>query len=370
VVGQQYRRRIDEVLQRCDLAVLLDELATPADGALRGRRWHCPVPSHDDSHPSVSIYTDPTGHQRWRCWSGDDSHRGDAIDLVIAVRRYSRRDAIEWLADRLAVQPDQPAPVRRALSPPHRALPLIEPDPAVVRYVEMCERMLWTVGGAPVRRWLAARGLGEHLLRANRVGADPGRRLLPRRRGLPPGSTIAAVFPALDQAGTIRYVQARSLNPGNGPKYVNPSAELATNPRLAWTITSGPARPGLLVICEGIPDALTAAQGGYHAVAVLGSHAPDHRVAVELATTARRDGSHLIAIVDNDDAGRAWSDRLIRLLGDQGRPLAVVTPPTPGADLNDWARHDPQWTAHIHTPRFSLGQRHRVRAHGHGIDLV
>jgi hypothetical protein len=260
--GRQHCWRIDEVLQRCNLAVLLDELATPADGALRGRRWHCPLPSHEDQHPSVSMFTDRAGHQRWRCWSGEDTHRGDAVDLVIAVRHCSRRDAIEWLADRLALQPDQPAPTRRL--PPTPAPPITpsDPDPAVVRYVEMCERILWTVAGAPVRRWLAARGLEDPLLRANRVGADTGRRLLPRRRGLPPGSTIAAMFPALDHTGAVHYLQARSLNPGNGPKYLNPTAELAANPRLAWTVTTQPARPRVLVICEGIPDSLTAAQPG------------------------------------------------------------------------------------------------------------
>ena len=339
--GPQHRWRIDELLQRCNLAVLLDELATPADGAFRGRRWHCPLPAHDDHHPSVSMFTDHAGHQRWRCWSGDDTHRGDAIDLVMTVRHCSRHNAIEWLADRLDIQPDHAVPRPPPLPQMQPTHPL-DPDPAVVRYVEMCERILWTVGGTPIRRWLAARGLDDQLLRVNRVGADPGRRLLPRRRGLPPGSTIAAVFPALDQTGTVRYAQARNLNPGNGPKYLNPAAELAANPRLAWTITTGPARPNFLIICEGIPDGLTAAQAGYQAVAVLGSNAPDHNVAVELAKRARRDSSHLVAVIDNDDAGHAWSNSLKRLLGGQGHPLSIVTPPTPGTDLNDWARPRPE----------------------------
>ena len=59
---------IDEVLERTDLGRLLDELTEPAYGGLRGRRWHCPLPAHDDRHPSVSMFTDRGGHQRWRCW--------------------------------------------------------------------------------------------------------------------------------------------------------------------------------------------------------------------------------------------------------------------------------------------------------------
>jgi hypothetical protein len=374
--GQRHRWKIDEVLARIDLGALLDVLATPADGAMRGRRWHCPLPSHDDRHPSVSMFTDHAGHQRWRCWSGDDTHRGDAIDLVIAVRNCPRVDAIAWLADRLGLQPDHAAPnLRHGPTPaPPRSPPLTDPDPAVVRYVEVCERILWTVGGVPVRRWLAARGFDEQVLRANHVGADPGRRLLPRRRGLPPGTTIAAVFPALDPAGDVCYVQARSLDPGDGPKYLNPTAVLAANPRLAWTATARPPRPALMVVCEGVPDALTAAQAGYQAVAVLGSHAPDANVAGKLAARSHHDGSHLIAVVDNDDAGCTWGDRLRLLLGEHGHPLHVITPPMPGADLNDWARHDPNWTASIeaafHALRMSVGRHHRAAPAERGIDLL
>ena len=42
-VGSPGRGRIDDVLERTDLGRLLDELAEPAEGALRGRRWHCPL---------------------------------------------------------------------------------------------------------------------------------------------------------------------------------------------------------------------------------------------------------------------------------------------------------------------------------------
>jgi hypothetical protein len=367
---------IDEVLERCDLVRLLDELAEAADGGLSGRRWHCPLASHEDRHPSVSMFTNRAGHQRWRCWSGDDTHRGDAIDLVVAVRRCSHVEAVEWLANRLGIGPADD-PTRRGLrSRPRPAgpAPLTDPDPVLVRYVGACERILWTVGGSPVRRWLTERGLmDEELLRANHVGADPGRQLLPRRRGLPHGASIAAVFPALNEGGEVRYLQARRLKPGDGAKYTNPAATLAVNPRLAWTVTVRAPRADLLVVCEGVPDALTAAQAGYQAVAVLGSHAPDRNVAGQLAQRAHRDRRHLVAVIDNDDPGRAWGSRLEELLHEQGRRLTVVEPPLPGADLNDWARHDSSWTTAIseatRSERLSLGIDHRPGSLGDiGID--
>ena len=80
---------IADVLARTDLAALLDTYAEPA-GTARGKRWHCPVSDHDDSNASVTMHTDGRGHERWRCWSGDNSHRGDAIDLVMVAQRVDR----------------------------------------------------------------------------------------------------------------------------------------------------------------------------------------------------------------------------------------------------------------------------------------
>jgi hypothetical protein len=174
------------------------------------------------------------------------------------------------------------------------APPAVVPlDPAVTQYAQACERILHTSAGKPVRDWLENRGIGPDVARANHVGADPGRTRFHRRRGLPYGATIAATFPALDQAGTIRYVQARYLDPpDSGDKYDNPARNLGTNPRIHWAARVGLPRPGLLVVTEGIPDALTAAQAGYTTAAILGSQAPDATVAARLATRAHRDALH------------------------------------------------------------------------------
>jgi hypothetical protein len=220
-------------------------------------------------------------------------------------------------------------------------------DPCVTRYAAACERILWGPSGVPVRNWLHERGLGDDVLRVNDVGADPGRRMMRRQRGLPYGNSIAAVFPALDPTGNVRYLQARYLEPGDGPKYDNPAAALGSNPRLAWTRTNGPPRPGVLVVCEGIPDALTAAQAGFTAAAVLGSQAPDQSVAARLATHADRRDLAIVAVIDNDPAGRAWGQRLRDLLVGNEQELTVIEPPAEGLDLNAWALSDPAWVERL-----------------------
>lgn len=340
------RWQIADVLDRTDLARLLDDIAQPATHNVRGRRWHCPLPDHDDLRPSVTMHTDHRGHERWRCWSGDDTHRGDAIDLAVATQRLTRVEAIDWLAQRARMIPDQPLPA--LVRKPRPAGPTVVPlDPAVTRYAAACERILWSPAGRPVRDWLSQRGLHEEIVRVNHVGADPGRRMMRRQRGLPYGNSIAAVLPALDPTGNVRYLQTRYLEPGGGPKYDNPAAALGSNPRVAWTRTDAPPRPGVLVVCEGIPDALTAAQAGYTATGILGSQSPDQSVAARLATHAERHDLAIVAVIDSDPAGRAWGQRLGDLLTGHGSELTIIEPPAEGLDLNAWALDDSTWFEHL-----------------------
>jgi Toprim-like len=354
------RWRIEDVLARTDLVRLLDEYATPAAHNLRNRRWHCPDPYHDDHRASVTMHTDRRGHERWRCRSGD--HRGDAIDLMMLARRA---EALDVLAARAGLSPDRPLPPppRRRWPPPQAAV--VPLDPAVTQYAEACARILHTRAGKPVRDWLDAHAIGPEVARANHVGADPGDSAYPRRRGLPHGQTVAATFPALDQAGNIRYVQARYIAPIDGmDKYDNPAGHLGTNPRIAWVARNRPARPGILLVTEGIPDGLIAAQAGFVTAAVLGSQAPDPSVAARLATRAGRAGLHIVAITDADQAGERWAERLELLLHEHGeRPTTVV--PASGKDLNDWVLADPAWAEHV---QLGIAHSHTARLGLAGVD--
>lgn len=326
----------DELLARVDLAALLDELVAPAD---QRRRWHCPDRDHPDEHPSVTIRVGAGGVERWRCWSG--GHGGTAIDAVVAARRVDVGEAIRWLAHHSNTNPT----VRPRPAPPIAAVG--EPDPAVGRFVEHASKLLWTAAGRQQRDWLLDRGLRPEVLRANRVGADPGRRLLPRPAGLP-GGWPAVIYPALSVDGDIAYLQARYLNPPeHRSKYDNPSAHLAANPRLAWTRPIGPSRNSeLLLVCEGIADALIAAQAGITAVGVLGAAAPDRRVADRIAAAVRwaRHGRspNVVVCFDGDEAGRSGASRLVAGLTERDTEATLLTPPD-GLDLTSWALAEPDW---------------------------
>jgi Toprim-like len=330
--------RIDDVLARTDLANLLDQLAEPAMFTTRGRRWHCPLPDHDDHHASVTIHTDHRGHQRWRCWSGDTNHRGDAIDLVSVTQRLGRVDALDWLAARNGMIPDMPMPPvarRENVVRPSVETPL---DPCIIRYVEACEKILWRPTGRPVLDWLHGRGFDDDLLRANRVGCDPGRDMMQRQRGLAYGGSIGAVFPALNEQGDVHYVQTRYLNPGTGPKYDNPAGALGKNPRLAWARPVGSSQSRRLILCEGIPDALTAATMGLSSVGTLGSQACDRSSADRVAAYAFRQNMSVVVVNDKDDAGILWRDQWSHHLETSGLEAVSLEPPDADLDLNGWAR--------------------------------
>jgi hypothetical protein len=329
----------DDLLARVDLVAVLDGLS-PGTGHGRSRRWHCPSTSHEDNHPSVKVQTDSSGTQRWRCWSGGES--GTAIDAVMVARSLPVGEAIRWLNDNYA----HLEVLQRRAGPESR--PVGQPARVAVEYVARCEKLLWTGSGRPVREWLNRRGLGDHVLRANKVGADPGRRFLPRPKGLP-GGWPAAVFPALDRAGNVVYFQARFLEPPDGrDKYDNPSRQHAANPRVAWTSVpdSVEERRGVLVVAEGAPDALIAAQAGFASVAVLGSMYPDGAVADAIAGFVRDNAAAVAVCFDCDvsESGAKGASKLIGLLAERGiTDVNNIVPPA-GMDLSDWAALTDEWT--------------------------
>ena len=136
-------------------------------------------------------------------------------------------------------------------------------------------QLLWTKAGEPQREWLASRGLRPEVLRANRVGADPGRRYLPRPKGLP-GGWPAVVYPCA--------VTDRRASPTCRPATWSrrPTGPSTTTRPPAWPPTRGWRGPtrrahhdGGSSCAKAPPTRLIAAQAGFAAVGVLGATYPD-----------------------------------------------------------------------------------------------
>ena len=347
----------DDLLRRTDLAALLDDLS-PAPATRLGptARWHCIDPGHDDQHPSITMFVDRHGVERWKCWSG--GHGGTAIDALLVARGGSTADVLAELDRRAGRSPD----VGQAHLIPPRAPSSGEsrhaPDSGLLEYVTACEQILWRPAGRAVRDYLVSeRGLAPDALKANRIGADPGPAMLRRTSGLPRGGS-AAVLPTLDVDGGVAYVQARYIQAVEGrAKYDNPSSRIAHNPRIGWVTPACVKDGSHLVVCEGMIDALSAASSGTSAVAVLGATYIDDGVAREIANGAA--GREVVLALDGDHAGRSAGDSLAASLTAAGCSHRVLALPD-RCDVNTMLGRDDKWIARQLEP---TAPNHGARQH-------
>lgn len=333
----------DALLAAIELRDLADDLLGPAGADGRARMWRCPNEQHAQTGrtPPVSIFTSRRGDQRWRCHGCGEG--GTAIDLVLAIRGGSARDAMVYLAERAGhrEQPGEWHPMRRSVRARSLAPSACRDPDGLDRYVGECADRLWRPEGRGLRRWLTdVRGLPRDVLSKNRVGADLGPRVQDRPDGIPRASGI--VLPAIEQGHAV-YAQLRVPHPSpDRPRYLNPSAELATNPRLSRARPVD-TRHREVVVTEGAIDALSAAATGHRAVAVLSAAYGDEAVAVALAKLPHP----LVIAFDADDAGRAGADRLASLLEARHRPPVVLD--LGSGDLNDAMRRSDDWPAQMET---------------------
>ena len=229
----------DALLAAVDLPELADDLLGPAGVNGRARMWRCPNAQHAQTGrtPPVSIFTSRRGDQRWRCHGCGDG--GTAIDLVLACRGGTARDAMAYLAERAGhrEQPEEwrpsSRPTRSGSVPPAGCR---DPE-GLDRYVDECAERLWRPEGRGMRRWLTImRGLPRDVLIENRVGADLGPRSQQRPEGMP--RSMGIVLPVIADGHSV-YAQLRVPHPQpDRPRYLNPTSDFATNPRLSLQTTS------------------------------------------------------------------------------------------------------------------------------------
>jgi hypothetical protein len=351
----------DALIAAVDLPTLADELLGPRRGTPRSSAWPCPNPHHAQTGrtPPVSIFTSHRGEQRWRCHGCGTG--GTAIDLVMACYDTDPRHAMDLLARRVGL-PDEPPD----WSPPRRVTRQVTPVPpqgcrdhvATDRYVDECAEALHSPAGRRIRTWLnEARGLPDNILHVNRIGSDLGPRRQQRPDGMP--KAAGAVLPVIVDGHAI-YAQLRVIHPRpGGPRYLNPTAALAPNPRLAYFQPAEQHHPEVIVT-EGAIDALSAAAAGYRAAAVLSAAYPDQAIAHQLS----RLPEPLVIAFDQDDPGRAAADRLTVLLDAHQRHPVNLT--LPAADLNEAMLRSSNWPKELEG-HVNAQVRHESASLGHGI---
>jgi DNA primase len=314
-----------------------------------GAQWTGRCPFHDDHNPSFSVNPVEKLYHCFTCGAG-----GDLIRFVRETEGLDFAPAIEWLADRYGIQLEyeETAPgfdARRARR--ERLFALLESA------AKFYERYLWeSEAGAPVRAYLAERGLSEETCKRFRLGLSPGGDRLAakaRKKGYSQEELVAAglvnrrgndyyagrlVFPLADARGRVLGFGARRLAEDDPipAKYVNsPEGELFRKSSIVYGLDRARAtiaKESRAVVVEGYTDVMALHQRGLEAgVASMGTALTELQL-----RELRRLTPRLYLCFDADAAGAEATLRGMELAYRQFEEVWVVPLP-PGADPADAA---------------------------------
>ena len=311
-----------------------------------GARYMGRCPFHEERTPSFSVNAADKLYYCHGCHRG-----GDVVRFVQESENLDFVGAIESLADRFRVQLEyeevSPA-AERARERRDRLFQLLEQ--ATVFF----ERHLWdSDAGAPVREYLASRGLGEEVAKEFRLGLSPGRGLAAKARatGFAPEELRDAglanqrgndyfpfrlMFPLTDARGRVIAFQARRLrddDPLRG-KYVNsPEGELFKKSNVLYGLhlaRAAMAKQDRAVVVEGNTDVIALRQAAFEpVVAAMGTALTDGHLR-ELDRLTRR----IFLCFDADAAGQDATLRGMELAVQRAFDVRVVTLPA-GQDPAD-----------------------------------
>src|SRR6187551_2596268 len=304
-----------------------------------GARYSGRCPFHEERTPSFSVNPADKLYHCFGCGKG-----GDVITFVRETENLDFAGAVEWLAERFRVtlEYEETSPrVEEARKRRERLLTVLD------QTTSFFERHLWgSPGAAPVREYLASRGLAEAICREFRLGLAPGAGLAAKasERGFSADELKAAgltnargndyfprrlMFPLADARGRIVGFQARKLDE-NDPlrgKYVNsPEGELFHKSAILYGLhlaRTAIAKQERAVVVEGNTDVIALRQAGFEPVVASMGTALTERQLKELQRLTRR----LYLCFDSDAAGEEATLRGMELATTLGFDVRVVTLP-------------------------------------------
>jgi DNA primase len=296
-------------------------------------------PFHEERTPSFSVDPVDKLYYCFGCGKG-----GDVVRFVQETENLDFAGAIEWLAERFRVtlEYDETSPQADAARRRRERLTALL-DQATAYF----ERVLWeTDAGAPVREYLAGRGLGDEIAKEFRLGLSRGQGLAAKAResGFTAEEIRAAglanqrgndyfpfrlMFPLADARGRVIGFQARRLrddDPLKG-KYVNtPESELFKKGNILYGLHL--ARPAIAkqdraIVVEGNTDVIALRQAGVEAVVASMGTALTEAQLRELGRLTKR----LFLCFDADAAGTEATLRGMEIAVKQGFDVRVVALP-------------------------------------------
>ena len=348
------KERVRDAVDFVELVSARTELRRAGPARYEGR---CPF--HEERTPSFGI--DPT-QKVYYCFGCNAS--GDLFTFVQETEGVDFKGSLELLAERYGVQLEREAEDPKAQERRLRRERLLE---LLERTSAYYERYLWdSREAARAREYLAARGLGEEILREFRVGYAPSAwnsvlnasraarysnreifdaGLVQRSRGS--GQVYdrfrsRITFPLADVRGRVLGFGARALedertptgasappqsSSGRPPKYLNTADGEIYHKGLhlygAHLARANAARAGVVILCEGYTDTIALHQAGMrNAVGLMGTAL----TAEQVSELARMVGTVLLAL-DADAAGQDAMLRASALAAKRKLELRVVALP-------------------------------------------
>ncbi len=332
---------LERVKQTADI---VEVISAHTDLRRQGARMVGLCPFHDERTPSFSVDPQEKLYHCFGCGVG-----GDVIKFVEEKEGLGFTDAVEMLADRYGVEleREQEDPRAEAKRQQKRRLgQLLE------RTAAYYATYLWESKEAgKAREYLAARGLGEQVLREYGVGYAPSAWDKIIVRGQQAGFSVRELhdvglaqrgregegreydrfrsrimFPIRDRRGRVLGFGGRAMRPDQGAKYVNTAetdffhkSQILYGVDLAKAAIAKAARA---VVVEGYTDVLALHQAEVEeTVAVMGTAITGEQVAalsgmveeVVLALDADSAGQEAMLRAQNVAAGRKMRLRVARM---------------------------------------------------------
>ena len=304
-----------------------------------GSRFTGRCPFHEEKTPSFSVNPVEKLYYCFGCGKG-----GDVISFVRETENLDFVGAVEWLAERFRVPIEVEEASPRVEAERRRRERLYAVLDQTAAYFE---RLLWDGdAAAPVREYLAGRGLGEEIAKEFRLGLSPGRGLAEKakERGFTLDDLKSAglvttrgtdyfpqrlMFPLADARGRVLGFQARKLredDPLRG-KYVNsPEGDLFHKGSILYGLHLAKAAIGkrdFAAVVEGNTDVIALRQAGFEPVVASMGTALTAQQLRELGRMTKK----LYLCFDADAAGQEATLRGMELAAAQAFDVKVVTLP-------------------------------------------
>jgi len=338
----------NESLERVKAAAdIVEVISAHTDLRRQGARYTGLCPFHDERTPSFSVEPQEKLYHCFGCGVG-----GDVIKFVEEKDGLNFTEAVEVLADRYGVEleREQEDPRAEAKRQQRRRLEQLL-DRAAAYY----GNYLWESKEAgKAREYLAARGLGEEVLRAFRVGYAPSAWDTILIRGQQAGFSVEEMrnvglaqrgrsggeydrfrerimFPICDRRGRVLGFGGRAMRPDQGAKYVNTAeTDFFHKSQILYGVDRAKAaiaKAGRAVVVEGYTDVLALHQAGIdEAVGVMGTAITGEQVAALSGMV-----EEVVLALDADSAGQEAMLRAQRVAAGRRMRLRVAAMP-PGED--------------------------------------